>query len=340
MTLQNYGTARVPGSLGGSHNAGQSTLRGGGVRLPGPLGIGPSVLVMDSSVVKIAPKTLEMPPPKPTARTKRVHVVTWKLGADSAETTDVTQGDLANCPVASILAAMANTPDGRQRISAKVKQVDGNVITDLSAVIKDLDNEPEWVVDRPKDGKLASKRYFTVDLPGITQEVSDVFYTDSPDRDWDLIYIGQQAGIHKDKGMRAVLWPAVVEKAYAVQLKSYEKLDALNDPVIAWKALIGPAPKLVLLKDLRDADITQAVRAADKVPTIATTRDDTHDATDDTSVFNVSGGLLVGWHGYTVTGMVGNQIGLYDPHGKSLKVSMAQFKKFFTTVVYGGFPSR
>ena len=323
------GAARIPGMLGTAPHAGQSADGRGTARLPGPLKIGPSILWMDSTVTRMAQKTLKMPTPLHD-RTKHVHVVTWDLGAASPHTTDVLQGDLANCPVASILAAMANTPGGAKRISTAVQEHSANVVTDLSAVMQYLDDDPDWV-DGP-NGSLVSNRYFSVDLPDVKQEVSDVFYTDQADKAWDLIYMGVQ-GIRRDKGIKPVLWPSVIEKAYAARLGGYEQLDAINDPVVAWKALAGSAPTLVQVKDLGDSDITRRAQSATQVPTIATTRDDRRDKT---LVETESNGLLEGWHGYTVTGLAGNQITLYDPHGKSPKVSLAQFKKFFTTMMYGG----
>lgn len=340
MALPNNGPARVPGSLGATPGAGQTTHARGMPRTPTPLNVGPSIWVMDQGAVKLLQKTLRMPPPFHD-RTKHVRVVGWDLGAGSPHTNDVLQGDLANCPVASILAAMANTPKGSERIKAMVEEHPGKVVTDLSAVMDQLDDDPDWK-DRPKDKKITSNRYFTVNLAGGTEEVSDVLYTDQSDKGWDLIYIGYQ-GIRKDKGMKGVLWPSVIEKAYAAQLTSYEKLDAVNDPRVAWKVLMGSAPKQVEVKDLKDADITRIVAAASQVPTIAATRDDRQDLTPDdekdakkdTHVEQVSGGLLEGWHGYAVKGMAGGMIDLYDPHGKSVKVTLAQFKKFFVTIVYG-----
>jgi len=341
MALQNdgqagvlglLGGARIPGALGAAPLAGHTTDGRGTKRLPGPLKIGPSVLLMDSSVTKVAPKTLKMTPPWQDNSTKRVHVVDWDLGADSAKPADVVQGSLSNCPVASILAALANTHDGAERIRKAVTSQPGNVITDLAAVMQYLENDGEWK-DKPS-GTLSSKRYFTVELPGIKQEVSDVFYTDESDRqDWSLLYIGMSNPFNRK--MKYVLWPSVIEKAYATELKGYDKLNDINDPKVAWKALIGSTPTLVNVKDLKDSDITRLAQAAKGVPTIATTRDDMHDADEMTRVEHQSGGLLEGWHGYAVTGMAGNQIALYDPHGKPVNVSMTQFKKFFTTIVYG-----
>ena len=372
MALQNeqvlvsgvLGGARIPGALGAGTHTGQSAdFRGTTKWLPCPLRISPSTQSKGSTVTKIAPKMLKMPTPANGSGTLRLHVVNWDLGADSPSArnsplsarthtpkpTDVIQGALANCPVASILAAMANTPSGRSKISTAVHEhvtdwlsdifhdapifqgLSPKVVTDLSAVMKYLDDDPDWK-DKP-NGSLRSNRFFRVDLPGIkNQEVSDVFYTDDGDRNWQLTYIGFQ-GIRRDRGIKPVLWPSVIEKAYAAQLNGYEKLDALDDPVVAWQALVGPAPKQLQVENLSDSEITRRVHSANQLPTIATTRDDRADAT---SLSTESGGLIEGWHGYAVLGMVGNQIALYDPHDKSLTLSLGQFRRFFTTIFFGG----
>lgn len=339
MTLENNGQAgilgllggaRIPGALGSAPLAGHTTDGRGTKRLPGPLKVGPSILLADSAVTTVAPKPLKMTPPWPDSSTKRVHVVEWDLGADSPKPADVVQGSLSNCPVASILAAMANTHKGQDRIQQAVKPQPGNVITDLTAVMQYLEDDGEWK-DKP-NGTLSSKRYFTVELPGIKQDVSDVFYTDEADSGWNLLYIGTRNPFKPD--MKHVLWPSVIEKAYATELKGYDKLNDINDPKVAWNALIGSTSTTRNVKDLKDSDIIRFART-DGVAMIAATRDDTHDAEEKTRVEQQSGGRLEGWHGYAVTGMVGNQIALYDPHGKPVNVTMAEFRKFFTSVVYG-----
>ena len=220
---------------------------------------------------------------------------------------------------------MANTPGGSKRLSAAVKKIDADVVTDLSAVMQFLDDD-DWA-GRPK-GSLASKRYFTVDLPGVKQEVSDVFYTNDGDENWDLLYIGNQS--NRSKKVTPVLWPSVIEKAYAAQVGGYEKLNKITDPVVAWKALLGPtAPTSVAVTDLKDSEIVKLAQSAKAVPTIAATDP------DKAKVEKESGGLLHGHHGYTVTGLAGNQIALYNPWGIPLNVSLTQFKKAFILIIYG-----
>jgi hypothetical protein len=324
--VQIYGvrTARVPGVLGAAPQTGHSTDAHGTLRLPGPLKIGPSILLMDATITKVAPKTLPMPTPLEDNEKKRVNVVTWDPG-DSPQTIDVAQGEVGDCPVAAILGAMANTPGGSRRLSAAVKKIDADVVTDLSAVMQFLDDD-DWA-GRPK-GSLASKRYFSVDLPGVKKEVSDVFYTNDGDENWDLLYIGNQS--NRSKKVTPVLWPSVIEKAYAAQVGGYEKLNKIQDPVVAWKALLGPtAPTSVQVTDLKDSEIIKLAQSAKAVPTIAATNPDR------AKVDKESGGSLHGHHGYTVTGLAGNQIALYNPWGIPLNVSLTQFKKSFILVIYG-----
>src|SRR5438034_8727323 len=109
MALQFKGGARVPGPLGGSP---------GGVagRTPGPIG----TPLWDQQTSKPAPSTLAnvakaikktvMPPPTHDDDNRDVHVVDWPLFSNEPAFTQVMQASgLANCPVASILAAMAFT---------------------------------------------------------------------------------------------------------------------------------------------------------------------------------------------------------------------------------------
>ena len=105
MTLQKdrqvqiYGvrTARVPGVLGATPQTGHSTDAHGTARLPGPLKIGPSILLMDATITKVAPKTIPMPTPLEDTEKKRVNVVTWDPG-DTPQTIDVAQGACRRLP--------------------------------------------------------------------------------------------------------------------------------------------------------------------------------------------------------------------------------------------------
>jgi hypothetical protein len=155
-------------------------------------------------------KTLKMPPPAADSRTKNAREVTAKLFLKGGPAPgDVQQGSLATCPLASLLAALAHTPNGRKHIQGMVAEHPAAVVTDLSGVAGDLDSPPQG-------NKILSKRSFTVTLGGQSIEVSDVLYTDDADRNWSLIYM---------QSLTAALWPPVIEKAYAVLEGGYDKLN-------------------------------------------------------------------------------------------------------------------
>ena len=156
MTLQ-FGGAQVPGPLGISP--------GGPRRLPGPIGLPlwekQSAPAVPGTLAK-AVKTTKMPPPTNDPDIKDVHVVTWPLFNSSKRVpayNEVKQAPgIANCPVASMLAAMAFTPVGQTIIQGMVSETAGNVLTDLSGL-------PPGTLSNPPSGtSITSSRYFTVKL--------------------------------------------------------------------------------------------------------------------------------------------------------------------------------
>lgn len=299
MTLQHRGGARVPGPLGVSPG-------GVGGRLPGPLAFR-HVLVATPGVVARLTKTLKMPPPAADSKTKQARLVTWDLFRKQAPATvDVKQGGLANCPIASILAALAHTESGRQRIQGIVAEHPGAVVTDLSGVAGELDSPP-------KDNKIVSNRYFSVTLGKTSFEVSDVLYTDDADRNWDPIYM---------RSPTEALWPCVIEKAFAVREGSYQKIDEEDLANAFWTVLVGSDPEVLLITDKTDlAEIRTAVAAAAKVPTIGASRDD---ATK-----------VEPWHGYAVMRIQDSTVELYNPYGKTEKISLKDFRSNFKAILRG-----
>lgn len=304
MTLQHKGGARVPGPLGISPG-------GIGGRPPGPVGL--TLWQKQSTspapgVVAKPLKTLTMPPPAADSKTKNVHEVTWKLfNKEAPATRDVKQGGLANCPMASILAALAHTASGRKRIQDMVAEHNARVETDLAGVAGELDSPP-------KNNNIISNRYFTVTL-GKTIEVSDVFYTNDADRNWSLIYMQSPTD---------ALWPCVIEKAYAVKLKSYEELDddVKHTTNEFWKVLVGSDPKGFEVNDKTDIEkIRDAAKAAPRVPTIGASSDNA------TKVET--------WHGYVLLGIQDSTIELYNPWGKTEKISLKDFRSNFKAILWG-----
>jgi hypothetical protein len=86
-----------------------------GGRQPGPLGFA-SIFLAAPLATQALVKSMSMPPPMHTGTTMQASAVTWPLYAGDLVQTQVRQGELATCPVAAILAALAHTAWGKKRI--------------------------------------------------------------------------------------------------------------------------------------------------------------------------------------------------------------------------------
>jgi hypothetical protein len=261
-------------------------------------------------------KVTKMPLPVNDSVTKDVHAVTFARFASSGRPAfaDVKQSPhIANCPVASILAAHAFTDVGKALIEGLVPApTSANVVTDLSALPADTLTNP------PPGNKISSSRYFTVVLPGGRREVSDVVYTDDADSNFSLIYMSDPTG--------QSIWAAMIEKALAVEIGSYEDFDAL--PLSAndwWKKITGVLPGGFAVDATTPLSrITDAAQASTTVPTIGASK-------DNLPVNDV----VTGFHGYAMMGMKGQQVHLYDPAKTTpLLLSPAQFRGKFKAVLF------
>jgi hypothetical protein len=306
--LQYFGGARVPGPLG---------VYPGGGRVPGPLGFGHVDPAKQAGTTK-ATKTLEMPPSTKSSTIMRARPVEWKLAAKGPATNDVQQGELANCPIAAILAALAHTATGQKRINDLIiEYTPATVTTTLSKAIVDAltaptANDPDY---KSQDKQVASRRYFSVSLFGGI-EVSDVFYLKYSDgNDVDMIYMDSPT---------QSLWPCVIEKAYAVKFGGYEELDddSKHTANEFWEVLVGRKPNGFKVDGNTDlGTILSVARNAGKVPTMAASRNDAKKVLDH--------------HAFAVLGVDGSSIELYNPHGKTEKLSVTDFRANFQTVLYG-----
>jgi len=320
--LQYFGGGRVPGPVGlSTDTVGIDDAfpfgppRG---RIPGPLGFGHVDPTKKGQAATKATKTLEMPASTKSSTIMRARAVPWKLAANGPITTDVQQGELANCPLGAILAAMAHTATGQKRINDLITEyIPATVTTTLSKDIVDTVNsktadDPDY---KTQDKKVASQRYFVVNLFGGI-EVSDVFYIKYSDgSDVDMIYMDSP---------NEALWPCVIEKAYAVRFGGYEQIDdEVKHPLSEyWEVLVGKKFTMVTIDAKTDFDtIRAAVKNAGKVPTIAASRDDAKKVTDH--------------HGFAVLGLKGSNIELYNPHGKTETLSLTDFRANFQAVLYG-----
>lgn len=122
---------------------------------------------------------------------------------------DIHQQGVANCYLAALLAALARTPNGRIRLRKTVTQRSGSIVT----VARDYDNEKPG-----PERKIPSDRYFEVALStGDPTIVSDVLYATDSDRDFDPIFMDSP---------NKLLWPSVIELAYATLCGGYDKIGS------------------------------------------------------------------------------------------------------------------
>jgi len=311
MAMQYRGSASVPGPLG--RYSGEP-----GGRLPGPLGNRlwdqQSKASPQNATPKGAKKTV-MPPPTRDQDSKDVHVISWPLYAskDGPALADVKQAPgIANCPVASILAAMAHTDRGRTQLKGMVAETPATVVTDLSGL------PPDTLSNPPAGMTLTSSRYFTVNLSGGPVEVSDVLYTDDHDRGYSPLYLRDPNG--------QAIWASIIEKGLAVKLKSYENFDAqdikAND---FWEKITGSQPGgIPINNDTALSEITDAARKATTRPTIGASKPDSKDVK-----------FVTEFHGYAILGPEDGKVKLYDA-AKTTTISLApaDFRHDFQAILW------
>jgi hypothetical protein len=310
MTLQYKGGARTPGPLGGP----AGTLGG---RIPGPLGF-KHVDAPKGTATKAA-KVLAMPTPASgSSAILRARSVAWPLlNKDSLLPEDVKQGELDNCPIPAILAALAHTASGKKRLDSLITEYAGDSKTTFSKdIVKELSSQTDGDPDyRAPDNEVMSKRYFSVNL-GAAIEVSDVFYMRYTDgTDVDMIYMGSP---------KEALWPCVIEKAYASKIGGYEELNDASKHTINefWTVLVGSQPGGFAIDEKTDlTTISEAAKVAGRVPTIGASR--------------VDATKVVHHHGFAILGIQGSTIELYNPHGNRVKLSVADFRSSFQAVFFG-----
>jgi hypothetical protein len=340
MTIR--GHSQVPGPLGLSRSGDGGRVTGpagafwDGGRVPDPAGtwwddggwapqpIG-TLWDKQSNPPAVGPatkavKTTIMPAPTNDQNSKDVHVVLLPLFNPKTNVpsfTEVKQApEIANCPVASMLAALASTPDGQKLIHSMLTETPGNVVTDLSAI-------KAGILSNPPGPMLSSNRYFTVKLGDGPVDVSDVLYTDDHDSGWSPLYL-------RDPGDQT-MWASVIEKALAVKLGSFENFDALNITANEfWRKITGATPSQTEIKpDTPLSTITNAVKASARVPSIAASK-----GQPGNDMPLTGGKFLTANHGFALLGFEGDKIRLYDPaEAKTLLISIADFRQDFFAIL-------
>src|SRR5258707_6346115 len=317
MTIQ-YKGASFPGPIGIK----PGTLGG---RVPGPLGARiPDPLQfkkmdLSSSATKAVAKTLAMPDPTQKSKTMLLaRAVDWNLAKASPLTEDIKQGELGTCPIGSILAALANTPTGKNRINNLITEYTGAAVKTtfskdiLHTLTSRFGGDPDY---RPPKKEILSKRYFSVKLDSPV-EVSDVFYVRYTDgSDVDMVFMGSP---------KEALWPCVIEKAFAAKIGNYDDIDdeSKHSANEFWTVLVGAPQQVLSIDDKTDLNKISAIaKPAARAPAISASKED---AT-----------LVFPDHGFAILGIEGSNIRLYNPHGKKESVSLTEFRQNFKNILSG-----
>lgn len=288
---------------------------GFGVGAPGqPLWTKGKVAAPPPAVGKAAAVATKMPGPTKDQDSREVHIVDWPLYTSNGPVVnEVKQApNLANCPVAAILAAMAHTPDGKVMIQRMISTTAAKATTDISTAGELANPHPNKI--------MTSDRYFTVTIGGKSVVVTDVLYTDDHDRGWSPFYM-------RDKNDNCI-WAAVIEKGLAAHLGSYEQIDAMGiDANTFFEKIIGSKPKGIAIDAKTSVEtIRNAARVAGRVPTIAASQDDTT---------KVKAPKISSFHGFAVLGLQGGNIKIHDPAlVKPEVISPEDFKLAFKAMLW------
>jgi hypothetical protein len=122
------------------------------------------------------------------------------------------------------------------------------------------------------------------------------------------------------------IWAAIIEKALAAKLGSYENFDALdisaND---FWEKITGTAPGVIEIKaDTPLTTIINAAKASTQVPSIGASKPDAADVK-----------FVSEFHGYAMMGLHDSKIQLYDAaKAKTLLISPADFRHDFQAILF------
>lgn len=211
---------------------------------------------------------------------------------------EIRQQNIGNCYVAAILAALANTQSGRDRIRRMITASTGAITTVCYAW--DSDNQ-----QLPQRLELKSERRFKVQFKSDSVVVSNVLYHDDSDRNPNLIYLTTPGG---DKA----LWGAVVEVAYAKLKGGYDNIGGSKVTVNQFLDEFS-AVKWTALVPTKDEDaIKKACRNAGSKPTFLATNESGNTTTLDP------------FHGYAVVGMSAAKVKLWDPMAGTVQVTFSQ----------------
>lgn len=309
--------------------------------LPGPIGdplIVSALLQITANTPGTVPTLVPEPKPRPTDSVAGYFPAITDdpfLGATTLTADQVNQGNIGNCPVPAVLAAMANTRQAA--VQAMISKVIGPV-----RYTPTFPSPPTFghffKVTFPNTPPIVSSPLvYKVPRPSQSTDPAEIMYAHSP---------GQRPS-----------WVSMMEKAYVLKkdtnpdplLKSYTVLDGggkgLN-PIEVMNDIAGKDAEWVV--DPKEVDpsevqakhpwtaahLQQVFGNANRVPTIAASRSD-QNVIDPLPIFK--------HHDYAVLGMLrSGKVQLYNCHDitsaallkfKKPELTMAEFMKAFLMVV-------
>ncbi len=171
---------------------------------------------------------------------------------DPLRAVDVEQGDIGDCVLPAVLAAMAHTTVGRQKIRKMIRM-------NKTVMVRSEGNGKVWV----------TRGLVTVTFPGRTGQVSIS----------RLLYREGNRLTYSRSRKKNAGWVSFIEKAYAVKLgNDYARLRNIDHGTV-FKDLIGKPPEQIRLRKaeggpllLKRTDyIRKMLNEATRFPTIATT---------------------------------------------------------------------
>jgi hypothetical protein len=310
---------RIPGVIGQAEPSGSPRYYIG--ETSGSSGVAANKKSKNASVTK----KFDMPAPADwTPRNRlRPKMVPWELFHDkgAVKMGDIKQGEITNCPLPTILAAMANTAGGGNKIRSMISTHQGTVVTDLAM-------ESEYTSGKIEHQKVSSRRYFKVVFnDGKSHEISDVFFMNDSDGK-----MGATDGpsLTYMSAPNMVIWGCVIEKAYAKAKGGYNKIDLRGNLSVGdvWRDVASKNCDILDLADIKrktaqkNEDIRAFCKRGSTQPMIA--------ATGKTTL------TLSSEHGYVVRGVRGNNVLLYDAASRDKStVTVDQFRNDVLQVLTG-----